>query len=158
MRGKEVSPDVPICSTKFLAKFGSWSWTCVNVVFMLIWCDVVQSLEFDPLILSRLDSFVWFEEAEHVMFLRLESWKKACIFKGASIFEGGRLQELRSLLALWRILFRPSGAKTFLPHKWRELLYLWSSLISFYGLGPDLVHGPYPLAQSLEFRSYLILG
>ncbi|KAA0066268.1 uncharacterized protein E5676_scaffold37G00160 [Cucumis melo var. makuwa] len=28
------------------------------------------------------------EEAKHVKFLELGSWKKACIFKGASIFEG----------------------------------------------------------------------
>ncbi|KAA0063890.1 hypothetical protein E6C27_scaffold616G00140 [Cucumis melo var. makuwa] len=51
------------------------------------------------------------------MFLKLEPWKEACIFKGASIFEGvlevsifegGRLQELRRLLSLERILSRPS--------------------------------------------------
>ena len=36
------------------------------------------------------------------MFLKLEPWKIACIFKEASIsiFEDGRLQELGSLLAL----------------------------------------------------------
>uniref|UniRef100_A0A9I9EL95 Uncharacterized protein n=1 Tax=Cucumis melo TaxID=3656 RepID=A0A9I9EL95_CUCME len=39
--------------------------------------------EFDYLILSRLDAYALFEEAKH-----LESWKKACIFKGASTFEG----------------------------------------------------------------------
>ena len=55
---------------------------------MLIWCNVVRSLEFDPLILSRLDADAWFEEAKHVMFLDLESWKKTCIFEEASIFEG----------------------------------------------------------------------
>ncbi|TYK15310.1 copia-like polyprotein [Cucumis melo var. makuwa] len=43
---------------------------------------------FYPLILSQFDAYAWFEEAEHVMFLKLEFWKKACIFKGA-IFEGG---------------------------------------------------------------------
>ncbi|KAA0032942.1 hypothetical protein E6C27_scaffold269G00160 [Cucumis melo var. makuwa] len=43
------------------------------------------------------------------VFLKLETWKKACIFKGASIFEDGRLQELRRLLSLGRILSRLSG-------------------------------------------------
>ena len=122
------------------------SWCCI----LLIWCDVVQSLEFDHLILSRLDAYAWFrgsgardilevcwtstldlgkrstrcfsswlnayawfEEAEHVMFLKLESWKKVCIFKGASIFDDGRLQELGSLLSLWRILSRSSRVKIF---------------------------------------------
>ncbi|TYK02480.1 hypothetical protein E5676_scaffold1738G001120 [Cucumis melo var. makuwa] len=28
-----------------------------------------------------------------MMFLKLKSWKKTCIFKEASIFVGGRLQE-----------------------------------------------------------------
>ena len=53
------------------------------------------------------------EEAEHVMFLKLESLKKYCIFKGASIFDDGRLQELGSLLALGRILARASGVQKF---------------------------------------------
>ncbi|TYK27159.1 uncharacterized protein E5676_scaffold236G00020 [Cucumis melo var. makuwa] len=47
-------------------------------------------------------------EAGHVIFLKLQFLKKACIFKGTSILEGGWLQELRSLLALWRILSIPS--------------------------------------------------
>ena len=126
--------------TRFLEKFDSWSWTWVDVLFLLIWCDVVRSIEFDPLILSRLDAYVWFEEAEQVMFLKLESWKKFCIFKegsifeeswslvklveigvleeslylkGASIFKDGWLEELESFLGLGRILSRPSGVKHF---------------------------------------------
>ena len=111
--------------TRFLEKFDSWSWTNVGLVFLLIWWDVVRSLEFDPLILSRLDvyawfggseardvlevcwmctldlgkrsmrcssswlnAYSWFEEAKHVMFLKLEFWKKVCLFKRATIFEG----------------------------------------------------------------------
>ena len=73
---------------------------------------MVQSLEFDPLILSQLDAYARFEETELVMFLKLETWKKGCIFKGAPIF-----QELGSLLALGRILSRSSALKIFLPHK-----------------------------------------
>ncbi|TYJ99458.1 global transcription factor [Cucumis melo var. makuwa] len=51
-------------------------------------------------------------EAKHVMFLKLESWKKSCIFKGASIFEGvlevGDLEESLYLqrsfnLRSWRL-------------------------------------------------------
>ena len=68
---------------------------------------------FDPLILYQLDAYAWFEEAEHVMFLKLESWKKAYIFKWDSIFEGGRLQKLEILLALRRILPKPSEVKNF---------------------------------------------
>ena len=112
----------------------------VDVVSLLIWCDAVQSLEFDPLILSRLyayawfgesgardvleicwtstldlekwnmwcplnwlNAYAWFEKVEHVMFLKLEFWKKVCIFKGASIFEDGRLQDLGSLIVFGRI-------------------------------------------------------
>ena len=44
-----------------------------------------------------LNVYAWFEKAEHVMFLKLKSWKKVCvykwkkvcIFKWASIFEDG---------------------------------------------------------------------
>ena len=139
--------------TRFSEKFGLWSWTCVDVVFMLIWCDVVRSLEFDPLILSQLDAYAWFEEAKHVMFLKLKSWKKACIFKRASIFEGvfevGVLEESlylqRSFNLRWSefrssrlVDFRSWGdfyllgessidlmeSKISNSHKWRELLYL----------------------------------
>ena len=92
-----------IVHTRFSKKFGSWSWTYVDVVFMLIWCDVVQSLEFDLLILSRLDAYAWFEEAKHVMFLKLGSWKKACIFEEASIFEGVlEVEDLEESLDLQR--------------------------------------------------------
>ena len=81
--------------------------------FLLIWCDAVRSLEFDSLILSRSDVYAWFEKAEHVMFLKLESWKKVCILKKTSIFENGRLQKLGSLLVLGRILSRLYGVKNF---------------------------------------------
>ena len=94
----------------------------VEVVFLLIWCDVVLSLQFDHLILYRLNvyawfggsgardflevswtstfdlgkrstryssswlnAYAWFENAEHVMFLKLESLKKVCIFKWADL-------------------------------------------------------------------------
>ncbi|KAA0026277.1 CACTA en-spm transposon protein [Cucumis melo var. makuwa] len=46
-----------------------------------------------------------------VTFLKLEYWKKACIFKRTLIFEGGHLQESGSLLTLRRILSRSSGTK-----------------------------------------------
>lgn len=61
----------------FIEKFNLWTPTCINNVFMLIWCNE----SFDLLILSHLDAYAWFEEAEHVTFLKLESWKKVCIFK-----------------------------------------------------------------------------
>ena len=38
---------------------------------MLMWCNMVQSLVFDPLILSWLNAYAWFEEAGHVIFLKL---------------------------------------------------------------------------------------
>ena len=84
-----------IVRKRFSKKFDSWSWTCVDVV-ELIWSNVVWSLEFDLLILSRLDAYAWFEEAKHVTFLKFDSWskeakyvtflkfefwKKDCIFK-----------------------------------------------------------------------------
>ena len=61
------------------------------------------------------------EEAEHVMFLKFESWKKAYSFKEASIFEDGRLQELGSLLALGRRLSEPFGVKIFQPLQMRRI-------------------------------------
>ena len=180
----------PIC-------YDSWIWAWVDVVFLLIWCDAVQSLEFDHLILSWLDAYAWFggsgardvlevcwtstldlekrstwcssswlnayawfEEAEHVMFLKLKSWKKVCIFKWPSIFEGswslGRLHELDSLLALGRILSGLSEVKNFQPvsnkenssiykvHWWALWTWVW------------LVHGPDSWAQSHRFRLYLV--
>ena len=64
-----------IVRTRFLEKFDSWSWTWVDVVFMLIWCDMIQSLVFDPLIFSRLNAYTWFEEVEHMMFwLNIYAW------------------------------------------------------------------------------------
>ena len=74
--------------------------------FLLIWCDVIRSLEFDHLILFRLNVYAWFEEVEHVMFLKLDFWKKTCIFREVWIFKDDRLQELVRLLALERILSR----------------------------------------------------
>ncbi|KAA0066533.1 hypothetical protein E6C27_scaffold25G00910 [Cucumis melo var. makuwa] len=86
------------------------------------------------------------------VFLKLETWKKVCIFKGASIFEGvlelgsseelqslsvflkfesskkpcifegGRLQELRRLLFFGRILSRPSGVNNFQPLQMKRTL------------------------------------
>ena len=44
-----------------------------------------------PRILSRLNAYAWFQEAEHAMFLKLKSWKKVCTFKGAAIFEADQL-------------------------------------------------------------------
>ena len=55
------------------------------------------------------------------MFLKLESWKKVCIFKTASIFEGGQLQKLGSLLAFGRILSRSSRVKIFQPLQMRRI-------------------------------------
>ena len=52
---------------------------------------------------------------------KLESWKKSCIFKRASIFEDGWLQELGSLLVLGRILFEPSEVKNFQPLQMRRI-------------------------------------
>ena len=54
---------VVVC-TRFLEKFASWSWTWVDVVFLLIWYNVVRYLEFDHLILSRLNVYTWFWESE----------------------------------------------------------------------------------------------
>ena len=44
---------------------------------------------------------------------KLESWKKSCIFKGVSIFEDDRLQDLGSLVVLGRILSGLSEVKNF---------------------------------------------
>ena len=55
------------------------------------------------------------------MFLKLESWKKVCIFKTALIFEGGQLQKLGSLLALGRILSGSSRVKIFQPLQMRRI-------------------------------------
>ena len=49
------------------------------------------------------------------MFLKLESWKKVSIFKGASMFEDCQLKELGSLIVLGIVLSRPSGVKNFQP-------------------------------------------
>ena len=62
------------CShTRFSYKFNWWSWTCVYFVFMLIWYHVVRSLVFNPLILSQLDAYAWFKEANWSMW-RYWSW------------------------------------------------------------------------------------
>ena len=85
------------------------------------------------------------EEAEHVMFLKLESWKKSCIFKEASIFEDGRLQELGSLLAFRRILSRPSRVKNFQPLQMRRIPLFIEFTGGLYGLklgwSMDQTHG-----------------
>ena len=161
----QESSNVPI-RTRFSKKFDLWCWIWVGVVFVLSWCDVVQSLEFDHPILFRLDAYAWFEEVEHVMFLKLESWKKAlylqrrfnlrgklkswkkvCIFKEASIFEGDRLQKLGSLLALERILLRPSRIKKFQPLKMRRT----PLFIEFSGGLCGLEHG-WSIEQTHEFN------
>ena len=85
------------------------------------------------------------EEAKHVMFLKLEPWKKACILKGTSIFEDGRLQELRSLLALDRVLSGPSGVKSFQPLPMRRTFLFIQFSSGLYGLklgwSMDQTHG-----------------
>ena len=131
-------------------KFDSWSRTWVDVIFLLIWWDVIWSLEFDHLILSRLNANAWFEEAEHMVFLKLEFWKKVCIFKGVSIFEescslGRKLVEVGVLKessylsrsfnlqeqstlgdkdssSSWKILSKPFGVKIFQPLQMRRTL------------------------------------
>ena len=177
--------------TRFSEKFDSWCWTWLDVVFLLVWCDVVLSLQFDTLILSRLNAYAWFggsgahdilevswtstldlgkrstrcssswlnaytwfEKAEYVMFSKLESWKKVCIFKGAdlrgkleswkkscifkeaSIFEDGRLQKLGSLLALERILSRSYSVKNFQPLQMRRIPLFIEFTGGLYGLEP----------------------
>ncbi|KAA0066480.1 reverse transcriptase [Cucumis melo var. makuwa] len=85
-------------------------------------------LKFSPKLAER--KFVSSKKLQSLrVFLKLESWKKSCIFKEASIFEdvlevgvleekvsifeGVRLQELKSLLSLGRILSKSSGVKDF---------------------------------------------
>ena len=43
--------------------FGEIWFVDLNLIWcyiLLIWCDIVWSLEFDPVILSRLDAYAWF--------------------------------------------------------------------------------------------------
>ena len=85
------------------------------------------------------------EEAKHVMFLKLEPWKKACIFKEASIFEDGRLQELGSLLVLGRILSGSSRVKIFQLLQMRRIPLFIEFTGGLYGFEPgwsmDQTHG-----------------
>ena len=83
---------------------------------------------------SWLNAYAWFEEAEHVMFL--ESWKKVYIFKGASIFESGQLQELGSPLVFGRILLRPYRVKKFQPLQMRIIHLFIEFTGGLYGLKP----------------------
>ena len=110
MRGRVVPLDVSICSNEVFRE------TCfveLNFCWCWLWCDVVYSLVFDPLTLTRLNTYTWFQKVEHVMFLKLESWKKAYIFKETKIFESGRLQKIGSLLVLGRMICRPSKVKIY---------------------------------------------
>ena len=84
-------------NTRFSKKLDSWCWTWVDVVFLLIWCDVVRFLELYSLILSRLDAYAWFEEMEHVMFLKF----------------------VERLRLIWR-----SGARDFLRVGWMSMFDL----------------------------------
>ena len=53
--------------------------------------------------------------------LEVGALEETCIFKEASIFENGRLQELGSLPALERIFSRPSRVKIFQPLQMRRI-------------------------------------
>ena len=126
-------------------------------------CDVVQSLEFNPLILSRLDTSAWFggSEARDVLevgaleenlylqrsfnlqgwsiseVMKLELWKKTCIFKEASIFKDGRFQKLLSHLALGIILSELSEVKIFQLFQMRRTHLFIEFTFGLYGLEPS---------------------
>ncbi|KAA0057873.1 hypothetical protein E6C27_scaffold274G001710 [Cucumis melo var. makuwa] len=116
------------------------------------------------------------------MFLKLESWKKACIFEEASIFEGVlEVEDLEENLDIQRSFNLRSwslgrkfvsskelqSSRVFLKlESWKKVCIFKeaqssvvgvsifeSSLVGFYGLEPVLVHGPYPWAQSHGFGS-----
>ncbi|TYJ96624.1 putative mitochondrial protein [Cucumis melo var. makuwa] len=69
-----------------------WEWLELVVAFCEAWCPSTSTLH------TRAGS-----EAGDV--LEDGALEEACIYKGASIFQGGRLQELESLLALWENSF-----------------------------------------------------
>ena len=115
-----------IVRTRFPGKFISWSWTFVLMLYFC-WFDAMWFYLYNLILWFSLDwmHMLDLEEAGHVMFLKLESWKKVCLLKRAdlrgkleetehkeaSIFEDDRLQELGSLLTLGKNLSRPSRVK-----------------------------------------------
>ena len=138
---------------RFLEKFDSWSWTCVDVLVLLIWCDVVRNLKFDPLILSRLDACAWFGGSGACDVLEIRVLEESFYLQRSFNiwgYEDGRLQELGSSLVSERILFRHFGVKNFQSPEMRRTPLFIEFFGKFYGLEPD------SWAQPHEFELYLV--
>ena len=110
--------------------WGSWSWSLER--------KFVSSKELQSSIFEKNWSFN--------LRGKLESLKKFCIFKGASIFEDSRLQDLGSLLVIERILSGFSEVKNFQPLQMRRRISLFIEFTSgLYGLehgwSMDQTHG-----------------
>lgn len=91
-----------------------WSRTCVNIVFVLIWCDIVRS--------STWFSYSLLVECrQHLMFLKLKDPKNTRISKKLELHRAIS-SSLASLSVIGRILFRLSGLKFSDPRKWRKPL------------------------------------
>ncbi|KAA0039131.1 pentatricopeptide repeat-containing protein [Cucumis melo var. makuwa] len=89
--------------------------------------DIVQFL--DSLYNQLTSVNDHFNFAKHVMFLKLESWKKACIFKEVSIFEGVlEVEDLEESLDLQRSFNLRSFGKKFVSSKKLQSLRVFLKL------------------------------
>lgn len=102
---------------RFSNKCVLWSWTCVDVAFVLTWSGVVRFLVLDPLIFSWLNAYTWdwmctiCMEAKRSMFLKFEPWRNICIFKELELQGAIQSLEATQFSYCWEISLRFFGVK-----------------------------------------------